>query len=192
MARMKKSGDGVKKGGGAVIVIAVLAIVAILALGAAVVYLLFSRGGSTGTEAPAQEEPAQRNVLVTPEDVDEIASRKPAESSDADRYTVTMNTTWNFSDGASASSNAYVANSTDNAHPVYFDVMINGDDSPLYESPIIPVGGHIDGIQLNRELENGIYDCVAVYHLVDDEQNTLSTVNVALTINVGNVSLLTD
>ena len=190
MAKMKKSGDSVKKGGGAIIiVIAVLAVIVILGMGGVIAYLLLSRGGgNTQAEAPSQEESAPRRVLVTPENVDEILSQEPPAESKAERYIVTMNSTWNFPDGKSESTNSYVENSPENSFPVYFDITLNDTGETIYESPILPLGTHLDHIMMDKELENGRYNCVMTYHLVDDDQNTLSTVNVALRLIVGEVS----
>lgn len=192
MAKLKKSGDSVRKGGGAIIVIAVLAVVVILALGAALVYLLLSRGSNNHSvaEAPAAGELESRRVLVTPENVEEILTQEPPQELDADRYIVTMNSTWNFESGASASSNSYVENSPENSFPVYFDIFLNETGETLYQSPILALGTHLEGIKLDKELEDGIYDCVMTYHLVDDDQKTLSTVSVALTLNIGKVSAI--
>jgi hypothetical protein len=50
---------------------------------------------------------------------------------------------------------------------------------------VIPVGSHLEDITLDKELDDGTYDCVVTYTLVDDDQNPISTVRVALTIVIG-------
>ena len=140
-----------------------------------------------GEQNTNSTEESKRSVLITEDNIEEvIANNQPKESeTSADRYTVTMNTYWSFPDGKSASANAYVGNATDNTHAVYFDIYIVENGETIYESPVIPVGTHIDKIKLDKELDDGIYDCIMEYHLVDDDQNTLSTVDVSLTISIG-------
>lgn len=200
---MAKQGDGnTKKGGKTGIVIGVVAVVVIAILIGIIAYLLRGRDEPEPAPEPEQEQTSesepeqdrqvagQRNVLVTEDNVDEIMAQEPEPVTEAGRYTVTMNTYWNFPDGRSESNNAYVGNSTDNSHDVYFDIVANESGETIYESPIIPVGSAISNIRLDKELENGIYDCVMTYHLIDGDQNTLSTVDVALTVNIGNASPL--
>ena len=40
------------------------------------------------------------------------------------------------------------------------------------------------GLTLDKELEPGTYSVVMVYHLVDDDENEVSTLNVGLDIHV--------
>jgi hypothetical protein len=80
-----------------------------------------------------------------------------------------------------------VENRENNLTPVYFDVFLEEDESHvLYRSPVIPLGESIESITLDEDLDPGVYACVAEYHLIDEDQNTLSTVRVGLTINVEN------
>lgn len=100
-------------------------------------------------------------------------------------YTVTMNPTWHFKTGDSASYDAVVINAEDNTNDVYFDIVLEEDESQvLYSSPVIPLGGQLENIELDETLDAGIYNCVVIYHLVDEEQNTLSTLRVTLQIVV--------
>jgi hypothetical protein len=55
----------------------------------------------------------------------------------------------------------------------------------IYSSPVLPIGSHLEDITLDKELEDGTYDCVMTYTLVDEDQNPLSSVRVSLTIVVG-------
>jgi hypothetical protein len=167
-----------KIGKGGIITLSVCGVV-IVALVVAVVILL-NRGGET--EAQTQK----RNVVVTPDNVQDVI--KDMEESDytaPGSYEVTMNTTWNFKDGKSASENAYVENSTSNTNDVYFDITLADTEENIYSSPVLPIGSHLEDITLDKELEDGTYDCVITYTLIDEEQNPLSTVRVSMTIVVG-------
>ena len=200
MAEQERNSNA-KKGGktGIVIGVVVVVIVIIFVLLGIIIYLLRGRAAEPEPESIPQTEQAaesdpeqeqevagQRNVLVTEENVNETLPEIPDTPVAADKYTVTMNTNWIFKDGSSPSSNSYVANVWDNSYPVYFDIYLADTKEVIYESPVLPLGQHIDGIKLDKDLDAGTYDCVMTYHLVDDDQKTLSTVNVGLTINVTN------
>ncbi len=114
----------------------------------------------------------------------------PAAAVDATTYTVTMNTGWQFENGDAYCSNAYIANlENENTTPVYFDVvMAENEEDVLFQSPVLPLGAVMTGdqIKLARHLDAGVYEAVCIYHLIDDAQNTLSTVRVKLTLTIKN------
>lgn len=161
---------------GGVIVFAVC-IVVIIVLLATVIYLLTSK--------KEQDEPVRRNVVVNEENVDEIIEQLATERVQPGSYQVTMNTTWNFPSGDSPSDNAYVKNVETNTNSVYFDVTRSDTDETIYESPIIPVGSWLDNITLGSNLQDGTYDCIITYHLIDEEERSISTVKLNLTIVIG-------
>lgn len=134
-----------------------------------------------------KDDEPKRNVVINEENVDEIiAEMKEDEFIPPGSYEAKMNSTWYFEDGNSNSENAYVENVVRNTNDVYFDVILSDTEEIIYESPLLPIGSHIENIALDKELEKGTYDCVVIYHLVDEEQNTLSTVRVAVTIVIEN------
>ena len=170
-----------KKGKGKVIII-ILLILVIIAL-AVVIFLLLRK--KPEPEAPAAAE-AQRGLLVNEENMEQIAEELAQPSTAPQSYDVTMNSTWNFESGSESSTNAYVENATSNQNDVYFDVTLADTGETILESPIIPVGSHMDSIKLDKNLSKGTYDCIMTYHLLDNEQKSVSTVKLALTINVLN------
>ena len=107
-----------------------------------------------------KEEP-KRNVVVTEENAEEVAAQMAEEDyTEPGYYTVNMNS-------------------------VYFDLFVAGDEEePIYSSPVIPVGSFLENIALEKPLEKGTHDCVVVYHLVDDDQETLSTLRVTVKVIV--------
>ena len=134
-----------------------------------------------------KENEPKRNVVINEENVNEIvAEMEEHEFVPPGSYEAKMNATWYFADGKAASENAYVENVVRNTNDVYFDVILSETDEVIYESPLLPIGSYIENITLDKELEKGTYDCVVIYHLVDEEQNTLSTVRVAVTIVIEN------
>jgi hypothetical protein len=166
-------------GKGGIIAFSVCGVV-IVALLVTVIVLLSKQ------EESVTAETKKRNVVVTPDNVEEVLQQlDEADKTTPGNYTVTMNTTWNFTDGSSASDNAYVENSVSNTNDVYFDITLADTEENIYSSPVIPVGSHLEDITLDKELDDGTYDCVVTYTLVDDDQNPISTVRVALTIVIG-------
>lgn len=128
----------------------------------------------------------RRNVVVTPDNVEEILSDTQDRKVTAGIYEVTMNTTWNFDKGDSISSDAYVENSTANTNDVYFDIVRSDTNETIFTSPTIPVGSHLENITLNTVLEKGTHDCLLTYHLLDNAGNETSKLNLKLTIHVEN------
>lgn len=174
---MGKNEQSKKGKGGLVIGIAVG--VVIVALIGVIVYLLITRN--------AQPEPEKRNVVVTQENAEQVYEEinKMDESSSVapGYYTVTMNPTWHFKSGTETSYDAVVENVENNTNDVYFDIVLESDESQvLYKSPIIPRGGKLTDIALDEQLTVGTYPCVVIYHLVDENQNSLSTLRVTLSI----------
>jgi hypothetical protein len=138
-------------------------------------------------EPEPEPEPTQRTVVIHPEgaeqQIEEIVNQEPVAPG---YYQVSMTMDWIFPDGASPSTNAFVRNRDTNTNDVYFDIMMRDTREVIYESPIIPLGDYINNITLDKDLDPGIYSCLLVYHLVDDEQTTISTLNMGLTITVQN------
>jgi hypothetical protein len=161
----------------------VIGSVVIIALLATVIVLLLR-----GKEEKEKEPLSKRNTVVTKENVDEVVEQLAEEPYvPPGYYTSRMTTTWNFSTGDAVSEDAYVANVTQNTNDVYFDVVLEEDESKvLYKSPIIPRGSELDGIKLDTKLSKGEYPAVVIYNLVDSEQNTVSTLRVGIKIIVAN------
>lgn len=153
---------------GAVVVIAVLV---------AVIVFLLLRG---------QEEEPKRNTVVTRDNIEEVADEiLNQEYIEPGYYSTSMSTEWHFSTGDAVSEDAYVENLEENTNDVYFDVFLaDNEEEAIFKSPLLPRGSELRDIALDTPLSAGTYDCVLVYHLVDEEQNTVSTLRVAVTIIV--------
>jgi len=146
--------------------------------------ILLSQRASV-SEGPREEEPEKRSVVVNQQNAEEVAEALiEQEPVPVGAYEVVMNSTWKFPDGASPSENAYVENIPANTNDVYFDVQLMDSGETIYESPVIPRGAYLDDITLNRDLDAGSYDGVLIYHLIDENQRTLSTLRMAITIIV--------
>lgn len=175
--------QGEKKGGARGIKIAgvVLLATAFLSMAGVIIYLMTTR-------QPVEEE-ERRNVVVNQDNVQEVLNEMEQRASEEfvapGYYTVKMNYEWHFATGDAASENAYVENVVTNTNAVYLDLFLAEDeDNAIYKSPVLPLGSSLQNISLDIPLEAGTYDCVAVYHLVDDDQKTLSTLRVTVTVIV--------
>lgn len=169
----RKQNNGGKGGNKSVVIVAAIAIVIIAVLVGVIVFLL----------KPQEEE--KRNVVITPENVEEVLEELEEEGGmvEPGYYTVTMDTTWHFANGNEPSYDAMVLNVETNTNDVYFDIVLESDESMvLYESPVIPRGGRLENIALDKDLDAGTYNCVVIYHLIDENQNTISTLRVTLKI----------
>ncbi len=169
--KRNSSGKGSKK-----VIIAGIGIIIVLLV--AVIILLVLR------HRPEEEK---RNVVVTKDNAEEVADDMlNQEYVEPGYYSVQMSTEWHFTAGDAVSADAYVANAEDNTNDVYFDVFLADDESePIFKSPVIPRGAEMNEIALDTPLDAGTHECVMVYHLVDEEQNTVSTLRVGFTIIVG-------
>ena len=65
-------------------------------------------------------------------------------------------------------------------------MKINGYSEPVYTSPVLPVGSHIENISLDKELKAGTYKAVLTYTLLSkDETDSVGTLQMAVKIIVG-------
>ena len=174
------SGNG-KEGKNGKIIIIVGAIVIIALLG----IIIFLLGSGKQDEEETQEK---RNVIVNESNAESVAADMVEEAQEfvePGYYTVSMDTDWHFSKGDAVSDDAWVDNLIENTNDVSFDVLLaDNEEEAIYQSPVIPRGSHLENIELDKPLDKGTYDCVIVYHLVDEEQETISTLRVAFTITV--------
>lgn len=166
-----------------VILVAITAMIVIVAL-LVVIILLLKREPEVVESGPTPPGYV-RGTVITEDNVDEVLAQE-AEPVVAGYYNCTMNVEWHFEDSSKVSYDAYVLNSTINTHTVYFDVNLEETGELVYSSPYIPVGLELDEIQLTSELEAGIYPVIVTYHLVDEDNNELSTVAVTVTLYIEN------
>ncbi len=181
MANSKQHKDSGRKTNQLILIFCAVVIIILLAV---VIALLVRRGGDA---AGVSGEP-KRNVVVNTENAESMAEQMvedAVEYVEPGYYTVNMATEWHFSKGDAISSDARVDNVIENTNDVYFDVFLEDDESEaIYKSPVIPRGSFLENIALDKPLEKGTYDCVMVYHLIDDNQDTISTLRVTIQIVV--------
>ena len=167
----KQTGKGTK----IALIVAGTVIVALVV----VVIVLLVRGKDDGDEP-------KRNVVVTQENAEQVAEEMAQqEYVEPGYYNTQMSMQWHFATGDAVSDDAYVKNDAGNTNDVFFDVFLAEDgETPILQSPVIPRGAELDNISLDKPLDAGTYDCIMVYHLVDDDQETVSTLRIRFTIIV--------
>lgn len=163
-------------------IIIMIGIIVIISLLGIIFFLLGSR------KEDKEETSEKRNVIVNESNAESVADQMIEEGQkfvEPGYYTVSMDTDWHFSRGDAVSDDAWVDNLAENTNDVYFDVFLaENEEEAIYQSPVIPRGSYLEKIELDKPLDKGTYDCVMVYHLVDEEQETISTLRVAFTIIV--------
>ena len=170
-----------KKNNNGYIVVMIISLVVIAVLIGVIVHLMQSETSDIVDK--------KRPILITEETIEQIAKEIQTHEEPQEvpmSYQVTMNSVWEFESGDKASRNAYVANAKNNKTAVYFDVIRNDTQDIIYQSPVLPIGSELKTIELEQDLDAGNYECTLTYHLIDDEQNTLTTVNMWLMVVIEN------
>ena len=163
----------------------VILIAGIVVIAAAVVFVgvfVLGKEKTAPDPVPAPAAFGSGNVVVDEQNMHDIFAeldRKAAEG----MFEVKMNATWNFPDGKSPSTDAYVANSKANSLPIYFEVETAGGEI-VYTSPEIPVGSAVKDLVLDRPLAAGDYECVCTYHLLNEDKTVRSSVSVVVRLHV--------
>jgi hypothetical protein len=177
--------DAVKKNSNVGIIVAAALIITALLV---VIVVLLLKGNKPVEEKREEVDVAARGVVVNQSNAEQVVDDMVLTPYvEPGYYEASMTNVWHFADSKSVSEDAYVANVEGNTNDVYFDVFLASDEeNPIIRSPIIPRGVEMEEIKLDKELNAGTYDCIMIYHLVDDNQNTVSTLRVGMTIVVEN------
>ena len=180
--RRSSSGSSSKK---KYIIIGIVAAVIILALVGVIIFLLTKKDKPADVMTPGDDK---REVLVTEENVQDVVEQmEQQENVPQGYYTVTQNYEWHFPKGDAESSDAHVENLPENTNDVYFDLFLaDNDQEPIYQSPVIPLGAVLENFKLDTKLSKGTYDCIMVYHLVDKDQKSISTVSMTVKVIIEN------
>jgi hypothetical protein len=155
-------------------VILILGSVAIVCAAAVVIALLL------------RQEPAPSGVpVIDGNNLNEIVS-EIEEKVARGMFETHMNTTWNFPDGASASSDAVMGNAAANNFPFWFTVTLSDTGEIVYTSSLLPVGSALAEIVLDKDLDAGTYPAVVTFHMVDDAGEEVESnmgINIMLIVN---------
>jgi hypothetical protein len=192
MSQKPKKEDNTEKNKKLLIILVIILVVVVMALVAVVAFLL-GRNGSNSQGNQTQNEGTSRVVaessrLVLDEESAATALDEMRKQVEEGMFECSMSTEWTFKDGKSESKDAYVANTVNNTHPFYFDVVLSGSDEVIYASPVIPVGVQLTDFKLDKPLEAGTYEAICKYYLLQDEENqeVISSANFIVIITVQN------
>lgn len=169
-------------------VIIIIAFAVLLAALAVCIVLLLSKK-EAGNDSPvetrqrSEAEKALERGFVSEDSADGIMEEMADKVADG-MFECEMTMSWTFQDGNSTASNAYVANSANNLHTLYFDVYDNATEELLYSSPMMPVGTELREIKLEKELPAGDYSALVMYTLVDENYEEVSRVGFNITISI--------
>lgn len=161
-------------------IILIVGFVAVIAVICVIGYLIYSSLNKAGAEMPTVG--GNSNLVIDESnlaEVEELITQAAAEGT----FELNMNTIWNFPDGKSPSSDAYVANGKANSRPVSFEIMVN-DTELVYSSTVIPVGSRIKEIKLDTELPAGEYSATCIYHLWNEDGTENSSFGVGIVLNI--------
>lgn len=169
-------------------VIIIIAFAVLLAALAVCIVLLLSKKEDSNdipmeTRQRSEAEKALERGFVSEDSADNIMEEMANKVADG-MFECEMTMSWTFEDGNSTASNAYVANSENNLHTLYFDVYDNATEELLYSSPMMPVGTELREIKLEKELPAGDYSALVMYTLVDENYEEVSQVGFNITISI--------
>jgi hypothetical protein len=177
---------------GFIIIIAFLVIIIILV---AVIAFLLGRNtnsSDTGTQSSSTDNGRQvisegSRVILDAESATNVMDEMRNEVEEG-MFECKMSMSWTFEDGSAPSKDAYVANSTNNKYPIYFDVILKDTGETIYSSPILPVGSEITDFALDKDLDPGTYKATVMYSLIRDEesQEVVSSAGFVIKIQVEN------
>ncbi len=171
------------------IIIAVFLVI-VIALVAVIAFLLgrsANSGSGNGTESSNSDNGRKvmesARVVLDEDSAANVMEEMRQEVEDG-MFECKMSMTWTFPEGSVASKDAYVANSTNNKYPIYFDIFLDGE--VIYSSPGLPVGAELKNIILDKDLEPGTYNPTVYYYLIRDEvsQEVISSAGFVVTIKV--------
>lgn len=131
------------------------------------------------------EQPVDGRTIFETDAISYGSSANSSTSGQTIPFQASMTTEWNFTDGKSASENAFVANKEENKIPISFDVTLTSGET-VYTSSVIPSGGRVDNIVLSQELAAGSYDAIVTYHLLDENNKEVAKAQIEILINIAN------
>lgn len=189
-ARNEAETEGKKKNKTVIIMAAIFAMVVVALIGI-IIYLL-NRGDDVQNDNVQgdnmrREMAGSVRTVIDEDSANDIMDQMRKEVAEG-MFECQMSMTWTFADGKAESQDAYVANSTNNTHPICFDVYMRDTEELLYLSPVLPVGTDLRNIKLEKELPAGNYQAIVMYKLLKDvdSQEEISNAGFVVTINVLN------
>ncbi len=189
---MSDNGNGNDQAGSSKkgLIIIIVFLVIIVALVRVIAFLLGrNTGGSDdGADTGNSREVAESARVVLDEESAANVMEEMRKEVEEGMFECNMSMKWTFENGEAQSKDAYVANSSNNTHPIYFDLYLVDSGELIYSSPVIPVGSELTNFKLDKSIPAGTYDAKCAYSLLKDEtsQEVLSSANFIVTVKVLN------
>lgn len=173
---VKKDGKARKKHNKKLILLIAVLVIIILALAGVLLFILFRPKAKP-------DKGDVRPMIVNEDNADDIIGELEQDSMDT-MYNCRMSNSWTFKNGKAKSEDAYVANTDYNHYTVYFEVQLDDTEEIVYTSSYIPVGSEINGLTLDKPLAAGEYPATVIYHLMNDDDEEVSSVGFTINIHV--------
>jgi hypothetical protein len=168
---MSKANSAAVKGLSTKQIILILGIVAIVCATVVVAIILL------------KDKPGEMGVAILNESNAEQIQSDVKEKVAKGMFMTHMNTTWNFPNGKSPSSNAIMGNAPGNNYPFWFSLALSESKDIVFESGILAVGTQIKEIKLSKALEKGSYPAVVTIHMVDENGDEIEN-NMGFNISI--------
>jgi nitrogen fixation-related uncharacterized protein len=185
----KKKKENDKNQNKTIIIIVAISAVIIIALVGVIAFLAGKKQGGDKDDSKSQRAVAggQVRMVVDEESASNVMDEMRQEVQEG-MFECQMSMSWSFENGQAESKDAYVANSTNNTHPIYFDVYLKDTEELIYSSPILPVGTSLTDIKLDKELPAGDYKATVMYTLLKDmdSQEAMSSAGFVISLKVLN------
>ena len=140
--------------------------------------------------ATSQDNSSGNNTVINSDNVNDVIDELEDDntnSGDYSSYETVMSLEWTFDNASAVSKDAYVANVKNNPGTVYFTITTKGDNpEEIYRSPYLELGAELSDIKLDKPLPVGTHECWCTYHLVNEDYEEQSQVNVNITITINN------
>jgi cytoskeletal protein RodZ len=179
-----------KEGGSSRLIIIIGALVIVLLLAVIIILLVKKQPEPTVADSSqtSEREVANESRIILDESSAQNVMDEMREKVEEGMFECSMSMDWTFENAETESKDAYVANSENNRHPFYFDIVLNGSDEVLYSSPVLPVGATLTNFKLDKPLEPGTYEALCKYTILQDEesQEPISAANFVITIKILN------
>ncbi len=193
MSGKTRQNEGESKDNKKLLIVIIIILAVLLVAGAIVLAFVLGKKSSERTannntdNSENRETVSSSRLIVDEESSINVYEQMKQEVEDG-MFECMMTFDWTFENGESESKDAYVANSSNNRKPFYFDVYLKETDELIYSSPVLPVGTELTNIKLDKSLAAGKYKASCRYSVLKDEdsQEVLSTARFVVNITVLN------
>lgn len=121
-------------------------------------------------------------ILEDPETLQDMVDKMLAKASEG-QMALEMQVTAYSQDGTNFT--CYLANALENNYDMYMILTLDEGQEELCRTGLIPVGGHLENLTLQKELSSGTYTCTLSFVQVEEDGETVhAEVNVGFELIV--------